>query len=170
MKKKLGLFNRIMYWINLVVAFLLVVSFVLPFIPPKSFPTISLLSLVVSPLIILNLLFVLYWLLKLKRKIVYSLTLLVIAHFHFGSFFQYSSDENISETENSLTILSFNVRLFNAYEEKPQPKVVAETFSNIITTQHPDVVCIQEYYAKNEVDFSAYPYQYIYFRGKAELG
>jgi len=169
-KKKLGLFNRILYWINLVVAFLLLISFALPYIPPKSFPSISLLSLVVSPLIILNLLFVLYWLFKLKRKIIYSLVVLVIAHFHFGSFFQISSEENYSETEKSLTVLSYNVHLFNAYEENPQPKVVAETFSELISSQQPDVICIQEFYANNEVDFSAYPYQFIYFRGKADLG
>ncbi len=170
MKKKLGLFNSVLYWINLVVAFLLLISFALPYIPPKSFPTISLLSLAVSPLIILNFLFVLYWLFKLKLKIVYSLIVLLIAHFHFGSFFQYTSEENIPETENSLTVLSYNVRLFNAYEENPQPKVVAETFSELIFSQQPDVICIQEFYAKNEVDFSAYPFQFIYFRGNADLG
>jgi len=170
LKKKLGLFNRIFYWINLVVAFLLIVSFILPYVPPKSFPTISLLSLAVFPLLLINILFVLYWLFKLKRKIVISLVVLIIAHFHFGSFFQISSKEKTSETENTLTVLSFNVHLFNAYEENPQPKIVAETFSDILTSQQPDIICIQEYYAKNEVNFSEYPYQFIYFRGRAELG
>ena len=170
MKKKLGLFNSILYWINLLVVFLLLVSFALPFIPPKSFPTISLLSLVVYPLIILNLLFVIYWLYKLKLKIVYSLVVLIIAHFHFGSFFQISSEEIPSETKNSLSVLSYNVHLFNAYEKEPQPIVVAATFSDILTSQTPDVICIQEYYAKNEVDFSEYPYQFINFRGNVDLG
>ncbi len=170
MKKKLGLFNRILYWINLVVAFLLVVCFILPFIPPKSFPTISLLSLAVFPLLILNFSFVIYWLFKLKQKIVISLIVLIIAHFHFGSFFQFSSESKISNSENSLRVLSYNVHLFNAYEENPQPKIVAETFSEILTSQQPDIICIQEFYAENEVDFSAYPYQYIYYRNSERLG
>jgi len=159
-----------MYWVNLVVAFLLVVSFILPFIPPKSFPTLSLLSLVVSPIIIINILFVLYWLFKLKLKVVISLTVLIVAHFLFGSFFQISTNDKSFDNEKSLTILSYNVHLFNAYEENPQPKSVAEFFSKLIASQQPDVICIQEYYAKNEVDFSGYPYQFIYFRGKADLG
>ncbi len=170
MKKKLGLFNRIIYWINLVVAFLLIVSFILPYVPPKSFPTISLLSLTVFPLLIINILFVLYWLFKLKRKIVISLIVLIIAHFHFGSFFQFSSESKNSNSENSLRVLSYNVHLFNAYDEKPQPKIVAETFSDILTSQQPDIICIQEFYAENEVDFSAYPYQYIYYRNSERLG
>jgi len=169
-KKKLGLFNRIVYWINLVVAFLLVVSFLLPYIPPKNFPTISLLSLVVFPLIIINSLFVLYWLFKLKLKIVVSLLVLIVAHFHFGSFFQFSTEENNTKTENSLTILSFNVRLFNAYEDDPQPKVVSKTFASIVEAQQSDIICIQEYYADNEVDFSEYPYKFIYFKEKNKLG
>lgn len=170
MKKKLGLFNRLIYWINLVVAILLVVSFVLPFVPPKSFPTISLLSLVVFPLIIINVLFILYWLFKLKLKIVISLFVLIVAHFYFGSFFQFSSEKNNTETENSLSILSYNVRLFNAYEDDLQPMVVSKTFADILESQQPDVICIQEFYAENKVDFSAYPYQFIHFKEKNKLG
>ena len=170
MQKKLGLINRIIYWVNLVVAFLLVVSFILPFVPPKSFPTISLLSLVVSPLLIINLLFVLYWLFKLKLNLVVSLIVLIVSHFVFGSFFQFSSEENTPNTEKSLTILTYNVRLFNAYEENNSPENVSETLANIIEGQKPDIICVQEYYAENEVDFSAYPYQFIYFKEKNKLG
>ena len=170
MIKKLGLFDRILYWINLVVAFLLVVSFILPYVPPKSFPAISLLSLAVFPLLILNFLFVLYWFFKLKRKIIISLIVLIIAHFHFGSFFQFSSESKNSSSDKSLRILSYNVHLFNAYEENPQPKIVAETFSDILDSQHPDIICIQEFYAENEVDFSEYSYQYIYYRNSERLG
>ena len=170
MKKKLGLFNRILYWINLVVAFLLVVSFILPYVPPKSFPAISLLSLAVFPLLVLNFLFVIYWLFKLKRKIVISLIVLIFAHFHFGSFFQFSSESKISKPENSLSVLSYNVHLFNGYEDDPQPEIVAKKFTDILTSQQPDIICIQEFYAENTVDFSEYPYQYIYYRNGERLG
>jgi len=169
-KKKVGLFNRIIYGINIVVAFLLLISFTLPYIPPKSFPTISLLSLIVSPLIILNLLFVLYWLFKLKRKIVYSLIVLIIAHFQYGSFYQFSSKNIMSETKNSLKVLSFNVRLFNAYENDEKQLNVSNILSEIITQQQPELICIQEFYKNDKVDFSDYPYQYIHFKEKNKLG
>ena len=89
MKKKLGLFNKLMYWTNLVVALLLLISFVLPYIPPQRFPTLSLLSLAVFPLIIINSLFVLYWIFKLKLKVLISTSILLITHFHFGSFIHF---------------------------------------------------------------------------------
>ncbi len=170
MQKKLGLIDRIVYWINLIVAFLLLISFVLPYVPPRSFPTLSILSLAVSPLIIINTLFVLYWLIKLKLRILLSLSVLLIAHFHFGSFFQFSSQTSSTELSKTISILSYNVHLFNAYEENPSPEVVSKTLAEILETQQPEIICIQEYYSDHQVDFSKYPYQFIYFRGKNKLG
>ncbi len=168
--KKLGLLNKLLFWINLVVAFLLLISFVLPYIPPLRFPTISLLSLVVSPLIVFNSLFVLYWLFKLKKNIFLSISVLVIAHFHFGSFIQFSNEPDFFETDKTISILSYNVHLFNAYQDKKSKEIAPKILSEIIETQQPDIICIQEYYAENKADFSTYPYQFIYYKGKNILG
>ena len=116
MSKKLGILNKVIYWSNIIVAILLFVSFILPFIPPKKFPNLSLLSLAVSPLIVINFLFVAYWLFKLKKFVLISLSVIVIAYFYFGSFYKFSSSQNNTETNNKLSILSFNVHLFNLYE------------------------------------------------------
>jgi len=170
MKKKLGLFNKIIYWINLLVAFLLLISFLLPYIPPQRFPTLSLLSLAVSPLIIINSLFVLYWTFKLKLNGFLSASLLLIAHFHFGSFIQFSSEKNNLESKHSISVLSYNVRLFNAYQDKSSQESVPEILSEIIESKQPEIICIQEYYSNNHADFSAYPYQFIHYKEKNKLG
>ena len=170
MKKKLGLFNKLIYWINLLVAFILLISFVLPYIPPQRFPTLSLLSLAVFPLIIINFLFVIYWIFKLKLKVLISASILLIAHFHFGSFIQFSSEENNLDSSNSISILSYNVHLFNAYEDKPAQQLVPKILSEIIELKKPEIICIQEYYSDNQADFSAYPYQFIHYKEKNKLG
>lgn len=151
-----------MHWINIAAAILLVVSFVLPYIPPKQFPTLSLFSLTVSPLIIINILFVVYWLIQLKKRLLLSLLVLLFAHFHFNSFFEFSS-ENVNETyNNSLSVLSYNVRLFNAYEENP--KVNASQFiSKLMMEEQPDVIFVQEYFHENKIDFSGYPFNFIHY-------
>tara|TARA_R110000787_G_scaffold43372_1_gene106403 strand:- start:12105 stop:13133 length:1029 start_codon:yes stop_codon:yes gene_type:complete len=170
MSKKLGLLNRIIYGVNIIAALFLLVSFVLPFIPPKSFPGLSLLSLAVSPLIVLNILFVAYWLFKLKKFVFLSLSIIVIAYFHFGSFFKFSSTENPTEIANTLNVLSFNVRLFNLYESKNAQKNIPEIISSFLKNENPDVLCLQEYNKEMKIDFTAYPYSYIHFRGKNILG
>jgi len=170
MTKKLGLFNKIIYWINIVVVLLLLVSFVLPYVPPNKYPTISLLSLAVSPLIILNIIFIIYWVFKLKSKVILSLIVVVFAYFHFGSFFKFSSEKDTEEYINTLKVLSFNVRLFNLYEKKETQINIPEIIKNYIEKEQPDVLCLQEFHKDSRLDFSEFPYQYIYFRKKNVLG
>jgi endonuclease/exonuclease/phosphatase family metal-dependent hydrolase len=170
MTKKLGLINKMIYGNNIVFAALLLVSFVLPYLPPDKYPNISLLSLAVSPLIIINILFVLYWLFKLKSKAMLSIAVIVFAYFHFGSFFKFSSNKNKEEYSSTLKVLSYNVRLFNLYEAKEKQAGIPEVINNFIEKEQPDIICIQEYYSINDVDFSLYPHQYIHFNKKNKLG
>ncbi len=168
--KKLGFFGKLIFWCNSLVAFLLVVSFVLPYLKPSSFPTLSLLSLLVSPLILLNLLFALYWLIQFKRPFWLSFAVLVIASFQFSSFFEFSSEGDPSAYKNTLRIVSYNVRLFNAYEENNTDNV-SEVIQKIIAEEQPDVFSIQEFYREPKANFDAFPYQYIHFKNKsAKLG
>ncbi|MDC8000857.1 endonuclease/exonuclease/phosphatase family protein [Aequorivita todarodis] len=162
--------NRLIYWGNLLAAFLLLISFVLPYLPPKSFPTLSLLSLVVSLLIIVNIIFAIYWAVQFRRRFLVSFTVLLISYFYFNVFYEVSSEGDTSQYKNTLSVLSYNVRLFNAYEKNPDtdaPQIIAE----MLFEENPDVVCVQEYYNPNTIDFSGYPYQYIHFKSeKAKLG
>lgn len=165
-------FNKLIYWGNLLVAFLLLVSFILPYLPPKSFPTLSLLSLFVPLLIIVNILFALYWAIQLRGRFFLSFSVLFISFFYFNVFYEVSSEIDASQYKNTLSVLSYNVRIFNGYEKNPEDKINAvELFSEILQEQDPDVLCIQEYYRFNEVNFSAYPYKYIHYRKpRAEVG
>jgi len=168
--KKLGFFGKLIFWCNVLVAFLLIVSFVLPYLPPKTFSSITLLSLIVSPLIFLNILFALYWLIRLRKQLLLSTIVLVVAYFHFNPFYELSSDGNPDDYSNTLNVLTYNVRLFNAYENKPTEDVLA-SFSKLLETEKPDVICIQEYYRKSNLNFVNYPYQYIHYRNeKVSLG
>lgn len=162
-RNKDGFFTKVMYGGNCIVAFLLLVSFVLPYASPKSFPTVSLLSLAVSPLILLNVLFAVYWLIRRKRRAFLSLSVLVGGYFFFNPFIEFSSEGDSDAYQNTLSILSYNVRLFNAYEENAD-KNVSEIISEILKTNNPDVFCIQEFYHETKMSFPEYPYQYIHFK------
>ena len=161
--KKLGFFGRILFWINIVVALLLVFCLFVPYLSPKVFTTISILSVFTSPILVINFIFVVYWIIRRKKKVFLSLILLTIAYFSFPSFIKFSSAEITSEYTNQLKVLSYNVRLFNAYEEK-SPVNVAESLSELLESQDPDVVCIQEYYRNMNLSFPQYPYQYIHYK------
>ena len=55
--KKLHLIDKIVFVFNVIVAAILLVSFILPFLPPKTFSILSVLSLSVPILILFNVLF-----------------------------------------------------------------------------------------------------------------
>lgn len=164
-------FNNIIFGCNFVAAILLLISFILPYLPPKSFPTISLLSLFVSLLILVNIIFALYWIIQLRTRFLLSFTVLFISYFYFNVFYEISTPLNPNNYKNSISVLSYNVRLFNAYENKQKENEAIEVINNMIQERNPDVLCIQEYYKPNKIDFSAYPYQYIHYkRSNLKLG
>jgi len=164
--KNLGFFGTILFWINSIVGFLLLISFFLPYISPKSFPNLSLLSLAVAPLLWVNAFFLVFWILKRKRIFLLPAIVLVIAYFVFNPFYKFSSEAEEQASQKTLSVVSYNVRLFNLYEEKGDVNITSAVLSEILKTEKPDILCLQEYYEKNTVDFSEYPYKYTHFGEK----
>ena len=147
-----------MFFFNSVVAFLLLLSYILPLLPPKTFASFSVLSLGVPILIIINALFLLYWLVKIKKQLVLSLLILAIGYFSFGSLYKFSE----SKTEvnpNALSIMNYNVRLFNLYEWIPE-KEIETKIEEFIKKEAPDVLLMQEYHPHRNVDLSFFKYKF----------
>ena len=161
-------FRSVVFLLNLFAALILGVSFVLPYLPPNKFPIVSILSLAVPVLIIVNILFVVYWVFLFNRRFLLSAVVLVISFIHFNGLFQISSKENSTKYKNTLSILSYNVRLFNAYEKKSHGDVKA-IFSEIVTKTNSDIIFIQEYSQKHEIDFSKYPHQHVRFKNNRSI-
>lgn len=162
--------NTMVYWVNLIMAFLLLLSFAIPYLPPNRFPTLSILSLLVPLLIIINIVFAVYWALQFHRRFFLSALMVAITYFYFNAFYKFSSDGDPLEYENTLTVMSYNVRLFNEFEKEPFGDV-SETMKTYLQTEKPDVICIQEYARPNDIDFSSYPYRYEHFKTpKMKLG
>jgi vancomycin resistance protein VanJ len=143
-----------MFVINSLVAFLLLVSYILPYIPPKSFATLSVLSLSVPLLILLNIIFFIYWLLRVKKQLLLSLFVLLLGWSYISSMYKFSSSE-YTEDSNNMSIMSFNVRLFNIFSWIPS-KTVKEDIVEFIYKENPDVLCLQEYPRGNPIKLNGY--------------
>ncbi len=162
--------NKLIFFFNLLAAVLLGLSWVLPYLPPHRFPSLALLSLMVPLLILVNLVFLIYWAILLKKRFWLSFVVLLISYFHFHPFYNFSKTSDLLKSEDSIKIMSYNVRLFNAYE-KSVPANVELVMENYLNKINPDVLCIQEYYLRHKVDFSEFPYQYVHFKNtKMKLG
>ena len=158
--RDLSFFDKILFAANLIFAILLLFSCAVPHISVANFPFLSVLSLAVPILVIINLFFLIYWFFRRKKQFVWSLLILVLGYFFLGSFFRFKFSE-APVLEEDLSVMSYNVRLFNRYKEIDNPSLTSDVL-DFVTEQNPDVICFQEfdYYTKAE-EFKQYPYSYI---------
>ena len=112
--KKLHFIDKLIYILNSILAVLLLLSYLLPYISPKNIPIFAILSLFAPLLIAVNLIFVVYWLLRLKKQFLLS-TLILLVGWSFNSTFYKISGKNNSEN-NDISVMSYNVRMFNHWK------------------------------------------------------
>jgi vancomycin resistance protein VanJ len=158
--KKLGLIDKLIYLVNSIFAFGLLMSLLIPYIPPDSFPLLSVLSLVVSPLLLINVLFLLYWVLRVKRQMLMSLIVLLVCAVQFNAFYRIDFKSNPPLKENSLKVMNYNVRLFNLYEWIPDKTIPAQ-ITAFIAEHDPDIISFQEYSSTDKVNLNAYPHKHV---------
>ena len=161
--KKLGLFNKLIFLLNSFFAFFLLIGYFLPFIPPKVFPILSVLTLVLPLLIIANLAFAIYWLIQLKKQMWLSSIILVLGFFLHVTLFKFSGS-NENTTKEGLSILSYNVHMFTK-EEKKKAYNVSDSLWSFVKGEDPDIVCFQEFSSANFKPHSDYKYSYQKLRG-----
>lgn len=157
--KKISWLDKLLFVINSLFATILLLSYLLPFIPPSRFSSISIMSLVVPVLILINLLFAIYWIVKLKRQFILSALVLLVGFQYVSSFYQL--DEKKILLTDDIKIMSYNVRLFNLHEWKNiNEKKMIKGVEDFVKDKDPDIVCFQEYVSTLTTSFD-YPYKYV---------
>lgn len=162
--KKLGLFNKIVYGLNIGLTGMSLLAYLLPFFAPKLFPILSVLTLFLPLMLILNALFFAYWLIQMKRQMLLSAIVLLIGLPFINKFYRFTS-KTVEPVEDEFTFMSYNVRLFNLFEWIPKQNV-NPAIAGFIKEQNPDIICFQEYSGNHSIDFKLYPYFYEEVRGK----
>lgn len=161
--RKLSWFNKIMFILNIVLAILTFVAYILPFLAPKLFPILSVLTLFMPLFFILNALFFVYWAIQLKRRLILSGLVLLLGITFINKFYKISS-KTYPEDEKNFVVMSYNVRLFNLFKWIDKEDVGQEILT-FINDKNPDILCIQEYSNSANIDLKVYRHRYIYMEG-----
>lgn len=154
--------NKVIFAINSIVAFALLLSYVLPYIPPKAFSLLSVLSLFVPVLIVVNVLFFIFWAVLLKKNMLLSLLVLILGISHVVSLYKLQGKNEEIQTKSTISLLSYNVHSFNRFRWIDSDKV-PQDISKFVKKNDPDIFCAQEYYNNEETNFEQYKYKYEYF-------
>jgi len=165
--KNLSFFNKIIFLVNTVFAILLILSFFIPNLSPVDYGAISLLSLLVPALIIMNVVFMVYWMVVgFKKQFLQSFIVLVLCVFFLPKLYKFTQN-NREVPANSLSILTYNVRKFNKYDWIKTDSVPYK-ISRFISSTNADVVLLQEF-EKNENFNLNYPYSYNHYSNHPAL-
>jgi len=109
-----------------------------------------------------------YWIIRFKRQFLLSLIILIIGYNYVTSLYQFSSSKHSSEEE--LSIMSYNVRMFNTYGWTDE-KNIPEKITNFITEKDPDILLTQEHTLDQTKLKEIYPYHFVHKKGRnSEFG
>jgi len=92
-----------------------------------------------------------YWGVRMKKQIIIPLVALFIGWGQWQDTFQWSGEsvEDVNVLENPVTIMTFNVKMFDLYHWSGRRDILDKTF-DYIRKKNPDIVCFQEFYATND--------------------
>jgi len=181
-------FYRIILFVNLIFAAGLLLSYMSVFLSPSIFWPVAFFGLVYPFLLIVNLLFVILWLVRLRKEFIISLIIILsgwgyikrVVSFN-GNNIDETKTETITDTKGidtekktGINLLSYNVRLFNIFNQQKQENTGEKTLK-LISEKNADLCCLQELYIGNkngisleelEKNLSSTPYSNIVWANK----
>ena len=161
--KKLSLINKFLFFINSLMATVLLLSYLFSYVSPNNIPSLAVLSLLVPVLIIINILFLIYWIIKLKKQVFLSAVVLAIGWLFTSPFYKFSETKTL--LNDDIKVMSYNVRMFNLYKWSDDEGIL-EKIMRFIADKNPDILAFQEYYDSEKINFN-YPYKYIKTKSKS---
>lgn len=162
--KNLSGFNKLVFFLNIIVTIVCILGYVIPFLAPKLFPLLSVFTLFLPLLLIVNILFFGYWLIQLKRQMLLSGIVFFLGITFVNKFYKFSEKQSMFANED-VTVMSYNVRLFNLYKWIPSDTIDI-AISRFIKKENPDILCLQEFSTNNKADFRVYKHKYIFIEGE----
>jgi len=142
--------DRTILILNILASLGLVISYLAPIINPSRFIVPALFGLAYPYLLMLNLIFLSYWMIRLKKEILISIVVILLGWNQLNNLipvnFKSSEIPESASQSRLFKVLSYNVRGFDIYGWSSDPQVKNEIF-NFISEQDPDILCFQEYFS-----------------------
>lgn len=123
----------------------LIFSYLATHIAPSSFGYLALFGLAYPFILMTNILFILYWVFKKRRNVLFSFFAILLGLNHLTNFFQISFEQEDDVTANHIKVLSYNVRLFDLYNAKGG-KATRDKIFDVLVREKADVICFQEFF------------------------
>ena len=152
MKEK-NILHKVLIYLNIFFSFLLLIIYISIETNPTKYGYFSLLSLLYSPVLLINLIFIIYWVIIKKSYFLLPLISILIGYEHIPKQIQFFG-KNQKNQKNNVKIISFNTRNFvhNGWEENHR-KSVQKDLINILNQEKGDIICLQEFPKNKHLNF-----------------
>lgn len=135
------LFIKILFLINIVAVVTLLLTYCIPFISPAKCWQAPFLGLIYPHVLLINLFFVVFWLIVKRRYLFISLLVILIGFNNFSHNFQFKGKKS---DNTKVKVLSYNVRHFTGDEGDDDQKLNAEEIITFLEKENADIICLQE--------------------------
>lgn len=123
----------------------LLLSYLSVYINPEKFWALALVGLFYPFLLMLNLLFLIYWVIRWKRLFLIPFIAILFGINHLTNYIQLPLWEKAETKKIDITILSYNVNLFRLYSWSKQTSTFNKIF-DFAKVSNVDIACFQEFY------------------------
>jgi endonuclease/exonuclease/phosphatase family metal-dependent hydrolase len=135
--------------LNIVVSVLLLVSILAAYISPALAWAVALFGIAYPYILLLNMLFVLYWVLVKDKAVLLSLGVILMSYPQLSKQVQLNFfPEQVLDPARSFKVLSFNTRLFDLYRWTKRGDTRQRIF-NLLQKEAPHILCLQEFYTSS---------------------
>ncbi|NEW81971.1 MAG: endonuclease/exonuclease/phosphatase family protein [Mariniphaga sp.] len=132
-------FSKFGFTLNIGAVFLLLLAYLAPYVPPDFFWPLSFFGLAYPYLMLVNLIFLVVWILQLSKRLLLPLIALLIGFYSFTNTFQLFPK---TQLHDGVMVLSFNVHGFKSdlrNRKANTPKVL-----KYFESTGADIICLQE--------------------------
>jgi len=145
----------ILLLINILSAVLILLSYLSTLISPGKIWILAFFGLFYPYFLVMNFFFIIFWAIHFKKALFISVCAILIGWNHLTDYLPFSifssnerNREPIHENHPELRLISYNVRAFKLQDWTDDPQM-KNNILNLIRSEQPDVICLQEYYTDN---------------------
>ena len=153
-KKKQSIFSRILLWINLFFCFAILISYLAPYIDPRKVWLIAFFGLAYPPLLLVNIIMMLYWLLRKRWQFLFSLVSILVGWMVLTNNIGFRFNSNFTKVPglDVIRAMTYNVHNFKHFGSTNDISTKHEILE-LINQEQPDVIGFEEFFTRNKGEY-----------------
>lgn len=138
------LIKYILRVLNIIAVLCLLLSYSASYISPEKFWIFAFFGIAYPVFLVINLIFIIIWLIRLKWFALVSLITILIGINNILNLISFNFNQNKTSEKKLISILSYNVRNFDVFTSNAKKN--RTNILKFIKKQNTDILCIQEFY------------------------